>query len=103
MSCNARCVNAGFLIVSCGPRQIATRVKDALEPSTGLKQQHLPKMKEHVMELREEIIGDAKPLSRVNIISDDDDLLAVLGSSGIRMADASQSATDKDDSQEVSI
>ena len=55
------------------------------------------------MELREEIIGDAKPLSRVNIISDDDDLLAVLGSSGIRMADASQSASDKDDSQEVSI
>lgn len=86
--------------VCCGLCQIAARVREALEPTTGLKQTHLPGMLKHVEELREEIIRDNVPLSKINIVTDDAELLNALGPSGIVMgaagedADQSQGASD---------
>lgn len=59
-----------------------------MEPTSGLKQSHLPGMMKHVEELKAENIEDNKPLSRIVIKTDDEDLLAALGDSGIRMASA---------------
>lgn len=58
-----------------------------MEPTSGLKQSHLPGMMKHVEELKAEIIED-NMLSRIVIKTDDEDLLATLGDSGFRMASA---------------
>ena len=71
--------------VCCGLCQVRARVNEALEPHVGIRTTHLPGMKQHTEALREEIIADNKPLSRINIITDDKDLLKVLGTSGVLM------------------
>ena len=66
--------------------QIQARAKDAKEPlGSGLKQAHLPGMLQHAQELQTEIMNDNRPLANINLITDDEALLAILGPSGIRM------------------
>ncbi|CAL8465846.1 g5382 [Coccomyxa elongata] len=55
--------------------KIQARVMEAVEPTYGLKQAHLPGMQKH---------EDNKTLSKVAIKTDDEDLLAALGDNGIR-------------------
>lgn len=87
--------------VCCGLCQIASRVKEAMEPTSGLKGTHLPGMKAHVEELREEIIQDDKPLSMVRIVTDDADLLKALGSSGVAMVAPAEDDSNGEGGSEV--
>jgi len=62
------------------------RAKDAKEPlGSSLKQAHLPGMLQDAQELQTEIMNDNRPLATINLITDDEALLAILGPSGIRM------------------
>lgn len=63
-------------------------MKEAAEPTSVLKQSHLPGIMKHAEELRAEIINDSKPLSRIVLVTNDEDLLQVLGPSGIRTGPA---------------
>ena len=66
--------------------QIQARAKDAMEPpGSGLKQAHLPGMLQHAQQLQTEIMDDNRPLAMINLITDDEALLTILGPSGIRM------------------
>lgn len=49
----------------------------------GVKECHLQPMRDEAELLRTEILNDAKPLSRILIKTDDEELLAVLGDSGV--------------------
>lgn len=69
---------------------VVPQMKDRLitgagEAKPGLKQCHLQPMRDEVELLRTEILDDGKPLSRILIKTDDEELLTVLGASGVRI------------------
>ncbi len=65
--------------------QIQARVQEAIEPTSGVRQWHVPLIKEELADIRAEILADNKPLSRITLVTSDEDLLAVLGDSEERM------------------
>ena len=74
--------------------QIQARAKDAKEPpQAGLKTAHLPGMLQHAEELKAEIISDGMPLSMIDLVTDDEALLSVLGITGIRMEEGEPDAS----------
>ena len=67
--------------------QIKARVEEARNPTKGLQASHAPLIAQERESLRQEIIDANKPLSKVIIVTDDEELLEVLqvGDSGVRM------------------